>query len=68
MKSLYTSKTFWLATTQAIIGMIAVFASAYPDVGALMVAKSFFDILLRIETATAIVPSAQVISTTEELG
>lgn len=68
MKSIYTSKTFWLAAIQAIIGVITVFASAYPDIGTLMVAKSFFDILLRIETTSSIVPSSSVEKVDEQLG
>lgn len=47
MKSLFTSKTFILALAQAIVGVIVVFSTAYPDVGYLVVAKSVVDILLR---------------------
>lgn len=53
-KALVTSKTFQLAALQAIIGAIAVFTSAYPDVGWLLVAKSALDIYLRSKTNQSI--------------
>ena len=59
MKSLYKSKVFWLAITQSLIGVVAVFETAYPGVGVLLVAKTVLDIVLRIETTTSITPSVQ---------
>ena len=54
MKSLFASKTFWIAVLQSIIGIITVFATAYPAVGFLVVAKSVLDIIIRIYTTQAI--------------
>lgn len=50
MKSIFSSKVFWVATAQAVIGVIAVFASAYPTIGGLLVAKSIVDVILRLIT------------------
>ena len=54
VKSLYASKTFWLAAVQALVGVIAVFATAYPDVGALIIVKCLADIYLRTITTTPV--------------
>lgn len=54
MKSILKSRTFWLAMTQAAIGLVAVLATSYPDVGALLVLKSLLDVILRYETTTEI--------------
>lgn len=54
MKSIFQSKVFWLAVGQALVGVIAVFASAYPALGFLVVAKSVLDIVLRLYTTQAI--------------
>ena len=58
MKSLLQSKTFWLAVIQALIGIVAVFATTYPSIGGLLVAKSVLDIVLRMVTTTEIVSVA----------
>lgn len=50
MKSIYTSKVFWVAVVQAIFGIIVIFSLAYPDVGSLMIAKSVLDVILRATT------------------
>lgn len=50
MKSLFSSKTFWLATIQAVAGAIAIFATQYPAIGGLLFAKSIVDIVLRLLT------------------
>lgn len=50
MKSIYKSKTFWLAVGQAVIGIIIVLQEVYPSVGALVLLKSGLDILLRVGT------------------
>jgi hypothetical protein len=50
MKSIFTSKTFWLAIAQASLGSIVIFSTAYPSVGALVIAKSVLDIFLRFLT------------------
>ncbi len=54
MKSILQSRTFWLAVTQALIGIVAVFATTYPDIGTLLVLKSLLDVILRYETTTEI--------------
>lgn len=62
MKALIHSKVFWLAVLQALVGVVVVFATAYPDVGFLVLAKSGLDILLRIYTTTevkSILPAEQ---------
>ena len=42
---------------QALVGIIAIFATQYPSVGALVIAKSCADIFLRLITTTAIATS-----------
>lgn len=57
MKSLFESKTFWLALGQAAIGVIAIFATTYPDAhwaGSLLLVKSIIDVWLRTQTTTSI--------------
>ncbi|MCR4307102.1 MAG: hypothetical protein NUV80_00920 [Candidatus Berkelbacteria bacterium] len=54
MKSIFTSKTFLLALLQAVAGVVVVFATAYPQVGELMVAKSVIDVVLRAFTSEAV--------------
>lgn len=54
MKSLFASKVFWVAVAQSVVGAIAIFASAYPEVGGLLVAKSVVDVFLRIVTVEPI--------------
>lgn len=51
MKSIFASRVFWLAVAQAVAGSLVVFSSAYPDVGALIIAKSIIDIALRFTTS-----------------
>jgi len=53
-KSILASKVFWIATIQAVIGAIAIFQTAYPEVGGLMIAKSFLDVILRFYTSTPV--------------
>lgn len=50
-KNLFTSKTFWLATIQAIAGALVIYSTAYPSVGVLVVLKSIVDIYLRSVTS-----------------
>ena len=57
MKSLWTSKTFLLALLQAIAGVIVIFATAYPEVGWLMAAKSTLDAILRLLTTRPVTMS-----------
>jgi hypothetical protein len=56
-KKLLQSKTFYVAVIQAIIGIVVVFTSTYPElqaVGGVAVAKSILDILLRTLTSMPI--------------
>lgn len=54
MKSIFQSRTFWVAVIQAVIGVVGVFATAYPALGGMLVAKSFLDIVLRLATTQPI--------------
>lgn len=52
MKSLTSSKTFWLAVLQAVGGGVIIFLTEMPDlVGYVAMAKSVLDIVLRLATA-----------------
>jgi len=53
-KSLLESKTFWLALIQGVLGAVAVAMNLYPEVGALAIVKSFFDVVLRVYTVKEI--------------
>lgn len=53
-KSLFSSKTFWVAFIQAAIAVIVIFQGAYPQVGALLILKSALDVGLRIYTSKPI--------------
>lgn len=53
-KALIASKTFKLAALQAVAGVIVIFATAYPAVGGLVIAKSVIDIILRLYTSQPI--------------
>lgn len=50
VKSLLQSKTFWVAAVQAMLGIVVIFATQYPAVGELVIAKSILDVFLRILT------------------
>lgn len=65
MKSILKSRVFWLAMTQAAIGVVTVLASENPDVGTLLILKSLLDVVLRYETSTVI---ATPVNTPEQLG
>lgn len=47
MKNILQSKTFWVAIAQFIAGGLAVLASNHPNIGWLLIGKSFLDIILR---------------------
>jgi len=53
-KSIFASKTFWLAVIQGAIGVVVAFSTAYPDVGYLIIAKSLLDVGLRAVTDTSV--------------
>jgi len=54
IKSIFQSKTFWLASAQAVAGILVVFSTSYPSAGWLVIAKSIVDIYLRSITTTAV--------------
>ena len=53
-KSLLKSKTFWIATLQAIIGIVVIFQSSYPTLGWLAIGKSVLDVILRLLTTDSV--------------
>jgi len=50
MKNPLKSKTIILAALQAALGLVVAFATDYPEVGSLVIAKSLLDGLLRTVT------------------
>jgi len=55
MKSLLSSKTFWVAVIQAVVGGLVILFTEVPDlVGYVAIVKSIGDILLRIVTTEPI--------------
>ena len=56
MKSLYSSKTFWLAVIQGLVGILVALMTIHPEIGGLIVLKSVADIILRIVTETKVNP------------
>lgn len=50
MKSWYKSKTVWLAILQAVAGIVVVFSTQHPEIGALVLMKSLLDVTLRFVT------------------
>lgn len=54
MKSIFYSKTFWVAVVQAVIGVWAVLESSMPNVGWVVVGKSILDIVLRLISTTSV--------------
>jgi len=54
-KSIYKSKTFWLAITQAIIGACLTIDTDVPWLGVLLIIKSIIDVVIRFTTDQPIV-------------
>lgn len=57
MKSLFTSKTFWLAVVQAVAGVYAAAVMVDPTIatfGWVMIVKSVADVALRIFTSETV--------------
>ena len=54
MKPWYQSRTIRLAVLQALVGIVAAFATEYPLVAPLVVLKSCLDIILRLDTESSI--------------
>lgn len=50
-KSIFASKTFWLAVLQSVAGAFVIFGTSFPDwAGQLLIAKSLIDVVLRAAT------------------
>lgn len=49
-KSIFESKSFWIAFTQGLSGVLMVMLDHYPNVGYLMIAKSAIDVIIRFLT------------------
>lgn len=54
MKSIFKSKTFWIAFAQSVVGALAIFSEVYPEVGLLLMAKSVLDVVIRIYTTQGV--------------
>jgi len=53
-KSIFKSRTFWLACLQAAIGIVVIVTTQYPElqtVGEIAILKSVLDMVLRLVTA-----------------
>lgn len=50
MKSVFASRTVWLAVIQAVLGVAIVVATEAGEVGIVLVLKSLVDIALRFDT------------------
>jgi hypothetical protein len=51
MKSIFATRTFWIAAIQAVVAVVVTFATQYPDVGWLLFLKSILDIVVRLYTS-----------------
>ena len=49
-KIIFTSKTFWLAVLQGILGVLVVIGTQVPELGWVTILKSIIDIGLRMMT------------------
>ncbi len=49
-KEWYKSRTIWVAVLQSLVAIISIWSNIYPEVGGILLAKSFVDILLRTIT------------------
>jgi hypothetical protein len=53
MKSIFSSRTFWLAVAQAVVGIYAIVVTQHPEIatiGYVAIVKSVIDIVLRYLT------------------
>lgn len=55
MKSIWKSKTLWLAVVQFAIGGTLVVIQGHPELGGLLILKSILDMCLRFLTTEPIV-------------
>lgn len=53
-KSIFKSKTFWIALAQSLVGALAIFNETYPEIGLLLMAKSVLDVVIRIYTTEGV--------------
>lgn len=58
MKSIFSSKTFWLAIAQAIIGGVVAIDTTHPAVGLLLIGKSVIDVVVRYMTTQRVTVQA----------
>ena len=54
IKDWYRSRTVLLAILQAVVGIVAIFASEYPELGGIVIGKSILDFVLRYATTKPI--------------
>lgn len=54
IKVWYQSRTIQIAILQAILSVITVFATEYPEIGALLFTKSMIDVYIRVTTTQTI--------------
>ncbi len=54
MKTLFQSRTFWVAVAQGIVGVLTVVFTELDMAAYVVILKSFVDILLRLDTKTEI--------------
>lgn len=54
IKNWYKSRTVILAIFQAVLGVVAVFATEYPELGGVVIFKSILDFVLRYVTSKPI--------------
>lgn len=50
MKSLYCSRTFWVAVLQGVSGALLMMETSHARIGAFMVLKAIVDVFLRVLT------------------
>ena len=51
-KSIFTSKTVWLAVLQGALGVVLIIQAQYPEAGQMLILKSLLDIGIRGLTTT----------------
>ena len=53
-KSIFHSKTVWIAVLQGVIGVVVVLSTQLPELGWIAIFKSVLDFALRYVTTTAV--------------